>query len=236
MSLLRVDIGIGKFHPWYNNVIQPYIIFIRDNLLEPIWSLVIVPCDQNGINLALQKMRNGGVIVFPTDTVYGMGCDPFNKDAINRIYELKGRDKTKYLPVLGYSKKIVSEIALFDQLSEKIADRFWPGPLTLVLQVKDRKIAESLGLGEKIAVRVPNHPCTLSLLKECKIMVGTSANHSGTPSFYDSKEIVKQFSGYDLLLDGGIISGKGESTIVEVTGTEFKVLREGKIKSEDILS
>jgi L-threonylcarbamoyladenylate synthase len=197
---------------------------------------VIVPCDQNGINLALQKVRNGGVIVFPTDTVYGVGCDPFNKDAINRIYDLKGRDRTKYLPVLGYSKKIISEIAQFDQLSEKIADKFWPGPLTLVLKVKDRKIAESLNLKEKIAVRVPSHPCVLSLLKECKIMVGTSANHSGMTSLYDSKEVIKQFTGYDLLLDGGIISGKGESTIVEIIGTEFKVLRNGKIKSEDILS
>ncbi len=197
---------------------------------------MIVPCDQNGINLALQKVRNGGVIVFPTDTVYGVGCDPFNKDAINRIYDLKGRDRTKYLPVLGYSKKIISEIAQFDQLSEKIADKFWPGPLTLVLKVKDRKIAESLNLKEKIAVRVPSHPCMLSLLKECKIMVGTSANHSGMTSLYDSKEVIKQFTGYDLLLDGGIISGKGESTIVEVIGTEFKVLRNGKIKSEDILS
>ncbi|MEO9277429.1 MAG: L-threonylcarbamoyladenylate synthase [Nitrososphaera sp.] len=197
---------------------------------------MIVPCDQNGINLALQKVRNGGVIVFPTDTVYGVGCDPFNKDAINRIYDLKGRDRTKYLPVLGYSKKIISEIAQFDQLSEKIADKFWPGPLTLVLKVKDRKIAESLNLKEKIAVRVPSHPCVLSLLKECKIMVGTSANHSGMTSLYDSKEVIKQFTGYDLLLDGGIISGKGESTIVEIIGTEFKVLRNGKIKSEDILS
>ncbi len=197
---------------------------------------MIVPCDKDGINLALQKVRNGSVIVFPTDTVYGVGCDPFNKDAISRIYELKGRDKTKYLPVLGYSKKIISEIALFDQLSEKLADKFWPGPLTLVLQVKDRKIADSLTLEEKIAVRVPNHPCILSLLKECKIMVGTSANQSGKPSFYDSKEIIKQFTGYDLLLDGGMISGTGESTIVEVIGTKFKILREGKIKSEDILS
>ncbi len=197
---------------------------------------MIVPCDKDGINLALQKVRNGSVIVFPTDTVYGVGCDPFNKDAISRIYELKGRDKTKYLPVLGYSKKIISEIALFDQLSEKLADKFWPGPLTLILQVKDRKIADSLNLEEKIAVRVPNHPCILSLLKECKMMVGTSANQSGKPSFYDSKEIIKQFTGYDLLLDGGMISGIGESTIVEVIGTKFKILREGKIKSEDILS
>lgn len=197
---------------------------------------MIVPCDQDGISLALQKIRDGGVIVFPTDTVYGIGCDPLNKAAIDRIYELKGRDKTKYLPILGYSKKVLSEIAIFDQFSEKLADRFWPGPLTLVLEVRNKKIAESLGLNKKIAVRVPNHPCVLSLLKQCNMIVGTSANHSGVKSFYDPSSLAKQFSGYDLLLDGGIIPSDGESTIIESTGTKFRVLREGKIRSEDILS
>ncbi len=195
---------------------------------------MIVSCDQDGINLALKKVKEGGVIIFPTDTVYGIGCDPFNKDAVDRIYELKGRDRTKRLPVLGYSKKIISDIAIFDQFSERLADRFWPGPLTLILDVKNKQISESLGLNGKIAVRVPNHPCILSLLRECKLIVGTSANYSGSPSFYDSKQITKQLSGYDLLLDGGIISDKGESTIVEVVEDKFRILREGKIKTEDI--
>ena len=197
---------------------------------------MIVPCDQNGIDLALQKIREGRIIVFPTDTVYGIGCDPLNKTAVDRIYELKGRDKTKYLPILGYSKKILSEIAKFDPFSEKLADRFWPGPLTLVLEANNSKIVESLGLDKKIAVRVPDHPCISSLLKQCNMIVGTSANYSGAKSFHDPSALAEEFSGFDLMLDGGIISSEGESTIVESTGTKFRILREGKIKSEDILS
>lgn len=196
---------------------------------------MIVPCDERGIKAANYSIKKGGVVVFPTDTVYGIGCNPYNKDAINKIYNIKGRDKTKQLPILGYSKNEIKEIAIFDEKSEKIADKFWPGPLTLILKVKDKKIQESLGLQEKIAVRVPNHPCILSLLKECKLLVGTSANFSGQSSFNDSKGIIDVFSGYDVLLDGGKIIDSSESTIIEFEGNELKIVREGKIKSESLV-
>ena len=196
---------------------------------------MIVTCDERGIRAANDSIKKGGVVVFPTDTVYGIGCNPYNKDAINKIFKIKGRDKTKQLPVLGYSKNEIKEIAIFDEKSEKIADKFWPGPLTLILKVKDKKIQESLGLQEKIAVRVPNHPCLLALLKECKLLVGTSANFSGQPSFNDSKRIIGAFAGYDVLLDGGKIVDPGESTIIQFEGNELKIVREGKIKSESLV-
>ena len=193
---------------------------------------MILPCNNNGIDDAYETIQKGGVVVFPTDTVYGIGCDPHNQNAVNRIYSIKGREKTKYLPVLSYSKKDITSIVFFDEVSEKIADRFWPGPVTLILKIKDKKIERSLGLEDKIAVRVPNHPCTLALLEKCRILVGTSANFSGQPSFSDSRELEKSFSGYDLLLDGGQITDSCQSTIVEVIGNELKIVREGKIKSE----
>ena len=195
---------------------------------------MIIPCNQGGIKDAYDSIKKGGVVVFPTDTVYGIGCDPYNNDAVNKIYKVKGRHKMKQLPVLAYSKKDVESIVFFDDISEKIADKFWPGPVTLLLQVKDKKIAKSLGLEGKIAVRVPNHPCALSLLEKCRLLVGTSANFSGQSSFDDSKEIVEKFSGYDILLDGGKIPDSGESTIVEVVGNELKIVREGKIKLENL--
>ncbi len=133
---------------------------------------MILPCNESGIKDACDSIKKGGVVVFPTDTVYGIGCDPYNKDAINKIYKIKGREKTKQLPVLAYSKKEIKKIAYLDENSEKISDKFWPGPLTLILKVKDKKIEESLGLEGKIAVRIPNHPCMLALLKECKLLVG----------------------------------------------------------------
>ncbi len=196
---------------------------------------MILPCNDTGIKEAYETIQKGGIVVFPTDTVYGIGCDPRNQDAVNKIYKIKGREKIKQLPVLAYSKKDIANIAFFDETSEKIADKFWPGPITLILPVKDKKIEETLDLKDKIAVRVPNHPCVLALLEKCRLLVGTSANFSGESSFSDSKEVASKFSGYDILLDGGQIANSYESTIVEVVNNELKIVREGKIKMESLV-
>ncbi|MGI0065518.1 MAG: L-threonylcarbamoyladenylate synthase [Nitrosotalea sp.] len=196
---------------------------------------MILPCNDTGIKEAYETIQRGGTVVFPTDTVYGIGCDPRNQDAVNKIYKIKGREKIKQLPVLAYSKKDIIDIAFFDEISEKIADKFWPGPVTLILQVKDKKIEETLELKGKIAVRVPNHPCVLALLEKCRLLVGTSANFSGELSFGDSKEVASKFAGYDILLDGGQITNSYESTIVEVVNNELKIVREGKIKMESLV-
>ena len=196
---------------------------------------MILPCNDTMIKKAYEIIQKGGTVVFPTDTVYGIGCDPRNQDAVNKIYKIKGREKMKQLPVLAYSKKDIANIAFFDEISEKIADKFWPGPITLILRVKDKKIEETLDLKGKIAVRVPNHPCVLALLEKCRLLVGTSANFSGKSSFSDSKEVASKFSGYDILLDGGQITDSYESTIVEVVNNELKIVREGKIKMESLV-
>jgi len=197
---------------------------------------VIVACDQNGINLAATTIKNGGAVVFPTDTVYGIGCDPRNAKAIEAIFRIKKRRESKQLPVLGYSKEEVSKIAVFDDISNKIADRFWPGQVTLVLKLKDKEIKKAMNLNDKIAVRVPSHPCVLALLKECKLIVGTSANFSGLPAFSDSKKVQENFSGYDVFLDGGTISNSTSSTIVEVKDGILRILRQGKITKEEIIN
>ena len=140
---------------------------------------MIVPCNHEGVLAASRMLKKGGIVAFPTDTVYGIGCDPFNQKAVNEIYRIKGREESKPLPVLGFSIFEISKIALFDETSRKLASKFWPGPLTLILTVRDEMISKSLGLDGKIAVRIPSHPCALSLLQECKLLVGTSANRSG---------------------------------------------------------
>ncbi len=89
-----------------------------------------VNCDNDGIKKVVEIFKNGGVIVFPTDTVYGIGCDPYNENAIKKIYEIKSRDKIKSLPVLAYSIDIVKQIVMMDKLTEKIVEKYWPGPLT----------------------------------------------------------------------------------------------------------
>lgn len=195
---------------------------------------MIVACDQNGIKLAATTIKNGGLVTFPTDTVYGLGCDPRNAKAIEAIFRIKKREESKQLPVLGYSKGEISKIAIFDDVSNKIADKFWPGQVTLVLKLKDMAIKKAMNLDDKIAVRVPNHPCTLALLKECKLIVGTSANFSGLPSFSDSKKVQENFSGYDVFLDAGTISGSASSTIVEVKDGILEIVRQGKITKAEI--
>lgn len=193
-----------------------------------------VSCDSKGINIAVRTIKNGGTIVFPTDTVYGLGCDPYNENAVKLVYSIKKRDKEKLVPVLGYSKKDLSEIAFFNDSANKLAEKYWPGKLTMVLNLKDKKLKNTLKLDKKIAVRVPNNQCILSILKECKVIVGTSANLSGTQSFNNPNECIKQISNYDLLVDGGIIPNSGESTIVEID-KELKILREGMISKKDIM-
>ena len=197
---------------------------------------MIVRCDEDGIRRASVIVKKGGIVIFPTDTVYGLGCDPLNPQAVRTIYRIKGRDESKHLPVLGFSATEISKIAFFDELSKKIADKFWPGPVTLLLKIRDYKVERSLNLTNKIAVRVPNHPCALALLRECKLLVGTSANRSGLPPFEDAKDVVGKLEGYDLLLDGGKITDPIESTIVEVNENQLKIIRHGKISEKEILA
>ena len=193
-----------------------------------------ISCNDVDIQIASKVINDGAIAIFPTDTVYGLGCNPYNHDAVLSLYEIKKRKKTKHFPVIGYSKKELEKIAEFNPLEEKIAEKFWPGPITLILKVKDKEIQKSLELEGKIAVRVPNNQCILALLKECKLLVGTSANISGTGPFNDPKECGKNLSGYDLLIDGGIISGQGESTIVEIENNDVKILRKGNVSEEMI--
>ncbi len=193
-----------------------------------------VNCDKEGIKVASQIINNGGIAVFPTDTVYGIGCDPYNKTAVEKIYKIKSRNISKSLPVLVYSKEIAKKIVQFDTFTEKIADKFWPGPLTIILKVTDKKIKESLNLKDKIAIRVPNHKCTLGLLQNCNFLVGTSANVSGNISHTNPENGLQNMKGYDVFVDGGIISGEGESTIIEIENNQIRIIREGSLSKEEI--
>ena len=191
-------------------------------------------CTDSDIKIAIKKIKTGKIIVFPTDTVYGIGCDPYNKEAIQQLYEIKKRKKTKPFPILGLSKKELEKIAEFNKLEEKIAEKFWPGQVTLILKLKDEKIRKSLYLDKKVAVRVPNNDCILSLLKECKLLVGTSANVADNVPFTDPNECSKNLTGYDFLLNGGMISSQGESTIVEIEGNNIKIVRQGSVSEKEI--
>jgi len=194
-----------------------------------------VNCDKDGVEKTSQIIEKGGVAVFPTDTVYGIGCNPYNVNSVKKIYEIKSRDEIKSLPVLAYSLDIVKEITIIDKFTEKIIKKYWPGPLTLILTLTDQKLKESLKLQNKIAVRIPDSKCTLKLLEKCKLLVGTSANISGNSSYTNPDECIKNIKNYDVFLNGGTITSKGESTIIEIEDEKIKIIREGALKAEDIM-
>jgi len=194
-----------------------------------------VDCDEKGIEKTWQVIKKGGIAIFPTDTVYGIGCNPYNINAVKKIYEIKSREKIKSLPVLAYSLDIVKEITCIDPFTEKIIKKYWPGPLTLILKLTDEKLKKSLKLDKKIAVRIPDSKCTLKLLEKSGLLVGTSANISGNPPFTNPVECLKNIKNYDIFLNGGTITSKGESTIIEIENEEIKIIREGVLKKEEIM-
>lgn len=193
----------------------------------------IVSCDDKGIRKIRIVYEKGGVIAFPTDTVYGIGCDPFNTNSVSKIFDLKNRDGTKKFPILGISKNELEKIVEFNSDAEKIAESFWPGQVTLILPIR-KNIANKIENNGKLAVRVPGNECVLSFLKYCKLIVGTSANISGENSIIDSNELKMKLPGVDLIVDGGIIDSLGESTIIDFVHGKIKMIREGSISKEDI--
>jgi L-threonylcarbamoyladenylate synthase len=191
-------------------------------------------CNEKGIEKTWQVIKKGGIAIFPTDTVYGIGCNPYNINAVKKIYEIKSREKIKSLPVLAYSLDIVKEITCIDSFTEKIIKKYWPGPLTLILKLTDEKLKKSLKLDKKIAVRIPDSKCTLKLLEKSGLLVGTSANISGNSAYTNPDECIKNIKNYDIFLNGGRITSKGESTIIEIENEKIKMIREGVLKIKDI--
>ena len=196
----------------------------------------IFECSEDALIKCALLIKNGGVVVFPTDTIYGIGCDPYNDSAVKRIFMIKGRDEKKPLPVLAYNSIRAQEIVRLGRAGRALAQRFWPGALTIVAPLKDSNISHRVVAGSSsLAVRVPANKCILMLLRHCKYLVGTSANLSGGESLKSTKDVLdSQLQGYDAILDGGQTEKGMESTIIEIGGKP-KILREGAIKSTEVL-
>ena len=199
----------------------------------------ILKCnEQNDITKGASIVKNGGVIVFPTDTLYGIGCDPYDEKAVEKIFKIKNRDKTNPLPILASSIVDIEKIVLLDRTAKKLAQIYWPGALTIIVPLIDKKISDNLRAGKmSIGVRVPNNICALSLLKNCKYLTGTSANKSGEPGCKSFSEVLSSsLRGFDAILDGGEVEEGVESTIVDLTGQHPRVIREGAIVSQAIFA
>lgn len=183
--------------------------------------------------------KGGGMIAYPTETFYGIGVDPFNKSAVNKLFQLKGRSPDKPISILIKDKKMLLEVVEDIPLSAKILiKRFWPGPLTIIFNAKKTIPSVITGNTGKIGVRISSNQITQKLLEEIDSPITTtSANPSGKKSPVTADEVVGYFGDkIDLILDGGLLSGKLGSTIVDTTEEELKVIREGEIPVKTVLA
>jgi len=181
-------------------------------------------------------VKDGGVIVFPTDTLYGLGCNPYNEKAVEKIFEIKNRSKTNPLPILASSITDIERIVSLGSTGMKLAQIYWPGALTIIVPLVDQNISYKLRAGKmSIGVRIPNNICALLLLRDCKYLTGTSANKSGEAACKSSSEVLSSsLRGFDAILDGGTVKERVQSTIVDLTGQSPKISREGAITSQAI--
>ncbi len=187
------------------------------------------------LQIALEIIRDGGLIAFPTDTVYGLGADAFNDLAVNTIYIAKGRSIEKAIPLLiGDLDQLSLVSRKVNFKSEKIASHFWPGPLTIIFP-KQISIPISVTPYETVGVRIPDLQCTKDILKFTGPLAVTSANISGMSSPTNARDVFNQLNGrIPLILDGGPTPGGIPSTVVDCSGDEPIILREGPISLLDI--
>jgi L-threonylcarbamoyladenylate synthase len=191
----------------------------------------------NAILNALEVLLSGGLVAFPTDTVYGLGCLAFHEKAIESIYVAKDRPMEKAIPVLiGDAEdltKVAEEIPIF---AMKLIARFWPGPLT-VLVPKKGTLPDGISATSTVGVRMPDHDVARALLRLAGPMAVTSANISGEPSPTTAEQVLEQLNGrVAMILDGGETPGGIPSTLVDCTTEELQIIREGPISKEQLLN
>jgi len=198
----------------------------------------IIPIDSpDAISKALSILRSGGLVAFPTDTVYGLGALAFDGKAIESIYVAKNRPIEKAIPILVGEVMDTKKIALeFPDTARTFAIHFWPGPLTCVIP-KKRTLPEAVSATSTIGVRIPDQGAARVLLRAAGPMAVTSANISGQESPSTADEVYSQLNGrIPLIIDGGTTPGGVPSTVVDCSAQEIKILREGPITLEQLLA
>ena len=188
--------------------------------------------DENELKNTINVINNGGIVIFPTDTVYGIASNIDDEKAISNLFELKGRNDNKPICVLTSSVNKIEKVAYIKNKELELITKYMPGALTIILDKKEdisNRLTSNL---QTIGVRIPNNEIALNILKYIeKPLATTSTNLSGNQPATKLEELVDEFNGkVDIIIDGGITDLKQSSTIIKVENNEIKVLREGTVK------
>lgn len=196
---------------------------------------MITADDPHAIDRAIQTLQAGGLLAFPTDTVYGLAAHLLDPASIDRLYAVKDRDSTKAIPVLLSSPDELAQVTGgMNVMALRLARRFWPGPLTLVVP-RHPSLPNNLSNLPTIGVRMPDHPLALALMGRTGPLAVTSANLSGAENTRTAQEVYAQLGGrIELILDGGRTPGGFPSTVVDCTAAEPAILRQGPITAADL--
>jgi L-threonylcarbamoyladenylate synthase len=187
---------------------------------------------------AADIIRNGGIVAMPTETLYGLAADPFSPAAIARVFAAKGRAAERAIALVAADViQINEQVQPLLPLEQRLANAFWPGPLTLLIERPPSIPAELTGGSDRVGVRVPAHEVTRKLCRATsRVLTATSANRSGEPATADPDAVARVFASSDveLLLDAGRTPGGSPSTIVEVLYRSVRLIRPGAIPWEDV--
>lgn len=212
--------------------------------MEEIVKTKVVKVDPENIDLNIIKeaaeiINKGGIVVFPTETVYGIGADALNDEAVEKIFKAKGRPQDNPLIVhIAEFEDLYKLAKTIPENAKKLADKFWPGPLTMIFYKKDilsHKITANLNTA---AIRLPSNKIALALIKESKKPIAApSANLSGKPSPTEASHVIEDLMGkVDMIIDGGSTDIGLESSVVDMTSDIPMILRPGGVTKEDIIS
>lgn len=186
------------------------------------------------IKKAAEVIINGGIVIFPTDTAFGIGCRIDDEDAVSRLFEIRNRPKNKATPVLVASIEMAQEylLSIPRDVVENLMKKYWPGGLTIVLPCKENKVPALVrGGGSALGVRIPNHSVTLETIKQVGVpILGPSANLAGEKTPYNTRDIDKRLMEKVDYVVNGETTMKNVSTVIDCTSKPWKIIRQGAVK------
>lgn len=190
---------------------------------------------EQAISRSLKVLQSGGIIAFPTDTVYGIGSLAFHQEGIKKLYRVKDRDQEKAIPILIGRISDLDQVAIsVTPIAHSLMERYWPGPLTVILK-KHERVPDEISPTDTVGVRIPDHVFMQRFLTASGPLAATSANLSGKASAHTADAVREQLEGrIALILDGGETRGDQASTVVDCTTHPPRILRKGPISGQDI--